>query len=64
MHSLMGVIPAKAGIHFQGRIRARWIPAFAGMTSGKFKRTGWDEHSFACGFLMQGFHPSLHAPSK
>jgi hypothetical protein len=26
-------MPAKAGIHFQGRIRARWMPAFAGMTT-------------------------------
>ncbi|MET0230710.1 MAG: hypothetical protein ABW186_07245, partial [Rhodanobacteraceae bacterium] len=29
------VIPAKAGIHFDpGRGRAKWIPAFAGMTGG------------------------------
>ncbi|WP_333682140.1 hypothetical protein [Dyella sp.] len=27
------VIPAKAGIHFQACTRARWIPAFAGMTA-------------------------------
>jgi hypothetical protein len=27
------VIPAKAGIHFDFVRRARWIPAFAGMTA-------------------------------
>jgi hypothetical protein len=31
--SSMAVIPAKAGIHFYGGIRATWIPAFAGMTA-------------------------------
>jgi hypothetical protein len=29
----MAVIPAKAGIHFQGSVRAKWIPAFAEMTA-------------------------------
>jgi hypothetical protein len=28
----LGVIPAKAGIHFDFCFRAQWIPAFAGMT--------------------------------
>jgi hypothetical protein len=26
------VIPAKAGVHFDLRAKAKWIPAFAGMT--------------------------------
>ena len=29
----IAVIPAKAGIHFDLVARARWIPAFAGMTA-------------------------------
>jgi len=29
----MLVIPAKAGIHFDLRRKAKWIPAFAGMTA-------------------------------
>ncbi|MGN6322380.1 MAG: hypothetical protein ACTHNE_11695, partial [Dyella sp.] len=36
---LQVVIPEKAGIHFQERIRATWIPAFAGMTSWRDKKT-------------------------
>ena len=30
------VIPAKAGIHFDLAFKARWIPAFAGMTPKKW----------------------------
>jgi hypothetical protein len=33
--SIPGVIPAKAGIHFDLAFKAGWIPAFAGMTSKK-----------------------------
>jgi hypothetical protein len=29
----LDVIPADAGIHFAFSTRAKWIPAFAGMTS-------------------------------
>ena len=31
--SRKAVIPAKAGIHPRFYIRAKWIPAFAGMTN-------------------------------
>jgi len=36
------VIPAKAGIHFDRRARAKWIPAFAGMT--EWRRTLCSPH--------------------
>jgi hypothetical protein len=29
------VVPAKAGTHFDFARRAKWIPAFAGMTEGE-----------------------------
>jgi hypothetical protein len=32
---ILGVTPAKAGVHFLLRIGARWIPACAGMTFGR-----------------------------
>ena len=31
----IAVIPAKAGIHFDLLARARWIPAFGGMTASE-----------------------------
>jgi hypothetical protein len=31
--SIPGVIPAKAAIHFDLAFKAKWIPAFAGMTT-------------------------------
>jgi hypothetical protein len=37
VHQIVGVIPAQAGIHldraFFAASKAKWIPAFAGMTS-------------------------------
>jgi hypothetical protein len=39
----IAVIPAKAGIHLALCGKAKWIPAFAGMTAvRKFVRTGND----------------------
>jgi hypothetical protein len=43
----LAVIPAKAGIHVAPMQKRRWIPAFAGMTAGKFKTLR--ERVAACG---------------
>ncbi|GLQ92781.1 hypothetical protein GCM10007901_17320 [Dyella acidisoli] len=37
----MVVIPAKAGIHLRLGTRAKWIPAFAGMTASRDARMSY-----------------------
>jgi hypothetical protein len=49
------VIPAKAGIHFYLPARAKWIPAFAGMTDPGRKAIGFRQMTICRSKNGRGF---------